>query len=77
MSSSSTLTPEQLAALPHDNQASKLLGSIWTLFSLATIFLCLRVYCRMLKGQRLWWDDAILAGAWVRPDDSLGSSSEC
>jgi hypothetical protein len=58
-------TPEQLAALPHDNAAPKLLASIWSLFVVATIFLSLRVYCRILKRRSLWWDDYILIGAWV------------
>jgi hypothetical protein len=78
MSSDGTLTPEQLAALPHDDQASKLLARIWTPLSLATVFSALRIYCRMLKGQRLWWDDAILDGSWVYPDKILPVwGSEC
>ncbi len=60
------LTPEELAALPHDGQAVKLLVSIWTLGFIATIFLSLRIYCRMIKGQRIWWDDAFLIASWVR-----------
>jgi hypothetical protein len=60
------LTPEQLAALPHDSQATKLLASIWTLAFVATVFLCMRIYCRLLKARRLWWDDGILIAAWVR-----------
>ncbi|KAK3905539.1 hypothetical protein C8A05DRAFT_41503 [Staphylotrichum tortipilum] len=59
------LTPEQEAAFPHDNGASRLLGSIWALSVLATIFLALRVYCRLLKRQSLWWDDGILIASWV------------
>lgn len=60
------LTPEQVAALPHNNQAPKLLASIWTLGFVATVFLALRIYCRLLRRQRLWWDDVILIAAWVR-----------
>ncbi len=59
------LTPEQDAVFPHDNGASRLLGSIWALSALATVFLALRVYCRMLKRQSLWWDDGILIASWV------------
>ncbi|KAK4125525.1 hypothetical protein N657DRAFT_568158 [Parathielavia appendiculata] len=58
-------TPEQLAVLPHDNAAPKLLSSIWALFAVATLFLTLRVYCRILKRRSLWWDDYILIAAWV------------
>jgi hypothetical protein len=59
-------TPEQLAALPHDNAGPKLLASVWSLFGFATLFLSLRIYCRLLKRQSLWWDDGILIAAWVR-----------
>ena len=59
------LTPEQDAVFPHDNAASRLLGSIWALSALATVFLALRVYCRLLKRQSLWWDDGILIASWV------------
>ncbi len=60
------LTPEEFAALPHDNGGPKLLASIWTLGFIATVFLGLRVYCRLLRRQHLWWDDGILIGSWVR-----------
>ncbi len=60
------LTPAELAALPHDSQDVRLLASIWTLGFIATVFLSLRIYCRMTKGQRLWWDDAVLIASWVR-----------
>ncbi|KAH6632708.1 hypothetical protein F5144DRAFT_260347 [Chaetomium tenue] len=59
------LTPEQLAALPHDNAAPKLLASIWSQALLSTIFLSLRIYCRLLKRRSLWWDDVILIASWV------------
>lgn len=60
------LTPEQVAALPHDNAGPQLLATVWSLFLLSSVFLSLRVYCRMLRRQHLWWDDAILIAAWVR-----------
>ncbi|KAK4233264.1 hypothetical protein C8A03DRAFT_39037 [Achaetomium macrosporum] len=59
------LTPDEFAALPHGSNAQKLLASIWTLWCVATGFLILRIYCRMLRGQRLWWDDGILIASWV------------
>jgi hypothetical protein len=59
------LTPEELAALPHDNHATELLASIWPLVFVATVFLCLRIYCRLLKRRSLWWDDYILLASWV------------
>jgi uncharacterized BrkB/YihY/UPF0761 family membrane protein len=59
------LTPEQWATISHYDAGPKLLASIWSLFVVATIFLALRVYCRVLKRRSLWWDDYILVGAWV------------
>ena len=63
--SSAALTPEELAALPHDNAAPRLLASIWTLAFISTVFLALRIYCRLLRSSSLWWDDGILIAAWV------------
>ncbi|KXX78526.1 hypothetical protein MMYC01_206366 [Madurella mycetomatis] len=59
------LTPEEQAALPHDNAGPKLNASIWALAGIATVFLALRIYCRAFKRQSFWWDDAILIAAWV------------
>ncbi|KAH8884074.1 putative integral membrane protein [Thozetella sp. PMI_491] len=59
------LTPEQIAALPHDNAAPKLNIIIWVLAALSGIFLVLRLYCKISRRNRLWWDDYILVAAWV------------
>ncbi|KAK3328721.1 hypothetical protein B0H66DRAFT_578817 [Apodospora peruviana] len=58
-------TPEELAALPHDNGAAKLNGAVWTLTAIAGTFLALRIYCKFLRHKGLWWDDIILIAAWV------------
>jgi hypothetical protein len=61
------LTAEELAALPHDDESKELLASVWSLFAVASIFLALRVYCRLLtRRQNLWWDDWVLIASWVR-----------
>jgi hypothetical protein len=39
-------------------------AGLWTLFAGATVFLGLRVYCK-LRRSGLWWDDYILFVAWV------------
>ena len=62
---SAPLTPEELANLPHDNQAALLVASIWTLGLIATVFLALRIYCRVIRAKRIGWDDAILIASWV------------
>ena len=62
---SAPLTPQELASLPHDNQAALLVASIWTLGLIATVFLALRIYCRVIRAKRIGWDDAILIASWV------------
>ncbi|KAK0747017.1 hypothetical protein B0T18DRAFT_303096, partial [Schizothecium vesticola] len=57
-------TPEELAALPHDDRGTTILVVHWTLTSFATIFLALRIYSKNLVGRKLWWDDHILIAAW-------------
>jgi hypothetical protein len=59
-------TPEQLAALPHNNSGPKLNAVIWTLTLLAGLFLSLRMYCKFSRHTRLWWDDYILIASYVR-----------
>lgn len=31
----------------------------------SAIFLGLRMYCKIIRGRRFWWDDYILIAAWV------------
>lgn len=61
------MTPEQFAALPHDNLGPKLNAVIWALTGVSAIFLTLRFYCKTVLSRGLWWDDWILAAAWVSP----------
>jgi len=74
---SGVLTPEEIAALPHDDRGTTILVVHWTLTSFATIFLALRIYSKNLIGRRLWWDDYILIAAWVlaSPPPPPGPSS--
>ena len=57
--------PEVLAALPHDNAATKLNIVIWALNGVSAVFLALRLYCKTYRGRKLWWDDYILLVSWV------------
>ena len=52
--------------LPHDDQGPQLNFTIWLLAGLSSGFLGLRLYCKFLRGRGLWWDDYVLALAWVR-----------
>jgi hypothetical protein len=59
------LSPEELALLPHDDRGPALYSVSWFLTALATVFLCLRIYCKFLSRRGLWWDDWILISSWV------------
>ncbi len=32
---------------------------------ISTVFLILRVYCKLYRHRRLWWDDYVLGISWV------------
>ncbi len=38
---------------------------IWSLAALSTLFVGLRVYCKLLRRKQLWWDDHVLIASWV------------
>lgn len=59
------MTPEQLAALPHDSLGPKLNAIIWSLTAISAVFLALRLYCRAVVSKVLWWDDWLLLAAWL------------
>ena len=55
---------------------------IWSLAALSTLFVGLRVYCKLLRRKQLWWDDHVLIASWVPmspaalPFPSLPSSAQ-
>jgi len=59
-------TPEQLAMLPHDDLGTKINVAIWIMIGFSTTFLALRIYCKFLRHNGLWWDDYVLIASWVR-----------
>ncbi len=60
-------TPQQLAMLPHDNAGPKLDAVMWIMVVISAMFLSLRIYCKFLRHNGLWWDDYVLIASWVRP----------
>ncbi|KAK0627851.1 hypothetical protein B0T14DRAFT_424442 [Immersiella caudata] len=58
------LTPEQLAALPHDDAGPRINGVVWSLTAISGIFLALRLYCKATRSK-FWWDDWVLVAAWL------------
>ncbi len=47
------------------NYAPRLMAATWLLTVFSAIFLGLRVYCKLSRGRRLWWDDHFLIASWV------------
>jgi len=47
------------------DQGALLNLSIWTLAAGSTGFLALRVWAKLRRDRKLWWDDHFLTAAWV------------
>ena len=47
------------------NYAGRMLWAIWSFTVGASVFLALRVYCKLTRNRGLWWDDNFLIAAWV------------
>ncbi|KAH8897949.1 hypothetical protein GQ53DRAFT_637744 [Thozetella sp. PMI_491] len=58
----------QEGALPsegaNDSYGSAILAVCWLVEVISTIFIGLRVYCKMRRSKHLWWDDYVLLAAW-------------
>lgn len=46
---------------------TELNAGLWSLFAAATVFLSLRVWCKVNERHGLWYDDHILIASWVSP----------
>ena len=55
---------ENWTSNPNENRGPLLAGTMWGLFTLATIFVGLRLYARMAHA-RLWHDDTLMILGWV------------
>lgn len=42
-----------------------MVGLLWPLAALSGAFLCARLYAKISRNVRLWWDDWVLIFAWV------------
>lgn len=51
---------------PNTDEGPQFLATVWILTIVATIFIVLRVYCKITGHKKLWWDDYVLAASWVR-----------
>ncbi|KAA8635303.1 hypothetical protein SMACR_01590 [Sordaria macrospora] len=46
-------------------QGAKLLAIFWSVQAACTAFVGLRLYCKVIRGRSLWWDDHLLIIAWA------------
>ena len=61
----STTDPVATAELTAVNSGPQLNATVWILTSISTVFMALRLYAKIWRRRRLWWDDYILAAGWV------------
>ncbi|KAH8898213.1 hypothetical protein GQ53DRAFT_817506 [Thozetella sp. PMI_491] len=52
-------------AIDHDDVGPRVMVSTWLLTALATVFLGVRVWCKLKSRRLLWWDDYVLILSWV------------
>ncbi|KAK3995538.1 96ca82bc-67f3-4b3a-ab36-ffe7d8f40fbe [Cladorrhinum sp. PSN332] len=75
--SDTELATDNTDDLPHVDLGPELNTIFWLLTSLAFAFLALRVYCKFLRGRRLWWDDYVLIAAWISLVACAATTSAC
>jgi len=57
-----TGTPDPRAA---ENSGPQLNATVWSLTALSLGFLVLRLYSKLWRRRKLWWDDYVLVAGWV------------
>lgn len=57
-----------------ENHGPSIISSTATLTVLCTLFLALRIYCKLSRSRGLWWDDHFLVVSWVTLVISTGFS---
>ncbi|KAK0712526.1 hypothetical protein B0T26DRAFT_752753 [Lasiosphaeria miniovina] len=54
-----------LPTSPVPDLGPQTVAAVWTLVVLSTVFLAVRVYCKVWRLKGLWWDDWVLILSWV------------
>lgn len=50
------------------NPAGEIYTGLWILFAASTVFLALRLWCKLTRRHGLWYDDYVLLAAYVSTD---------
>ncbi|KAK0639086.1 hypothetical protein B0T16DRAFT_462788 [Cercophora newfieldiana] len=48
-----------------DSYSTRILAACWVVGTLSTIFLALRMYCKVKRSRQPWYDDYVLIAAWL------------
>jgi hypothetical protein len=65
------MRPEPLVAAaapvsrPTDDRGPLTVALIWSMVVFASVFLAMRLYCKVARQNGLWWDDHLLIAAFV------------
>ncbi|KAK3395024.1 hypothetical protein B0H63DRAFT_499237 [Podospora didyma] len=59
------MIPDDLSTVSHQGAGPQVNAVTWSLFTLCTVFLGLRLYSKRVDRRGLWWDDWILCVAWA------------
>lgn len=69
-----SLPPDYQLPDPTDNKGPLLRRTVWVLISLSTVVVSFRVFSKLRKTRRLYWDDALMILALVSVDEILDVS---
>lgn len=47
------------------NPAGEIYTGLWILFAASSVFLALRLWCKLTRRHGLWYDDYVLLAAYV------------
>lgn len=59
------------------NPAGQVYAGLWCLWAGATMFLAMRVWCKVTRRHGLWYDDYILILSWVSNHNPIPPSWCC
>lgn len=67
-------SPDLMYPMPSGDPSitTTVIASIWTMLCVSSVFLGLRLYCRIARTKQTWWDDYLLIIGWVFLVNSVG-----
>lgn len=62
------IPPKTQVSFSDNPRGIAIIAALWTMIAVSAIFLGFRLYTKIHRGRRLWWDDYFLVIAWVTMD---------